>query len=99
MKINPKLAASSLTATIVGMITWLLVSYVPTFHHGLPVDLANLLPGLVGIAVGFVGGYLKREESHPSELVARVEAAAATIEHLVESLINAGKNPPANPAA
>ena len=55
--VETKVAASASTATIMGIITWILVTYVPGFHSGLPGPLATFLPWVVSAVSSAAAGY------------------------------------------
>jgi hypothetical protein len=55
--IETKVAAASSTSVLVGMITWILVTYVPEFQKGLPGPLATFLTWMVPAVLATVAGY------------------------------------------
>ena len=42
--VETKTAAAASVSTVTGVITWMLVSWVPAWHAGLPASLATFLP-------------------------------------------------------
>lgn len=56
--VHPKVKAETTTSAATGLVTWLLVT--GFWKHGLPPALAAALPGIVGVALGFIAGWLKR---------------------------------------
>lgn len=93
--VHPKVLAGTATASVTGFITWVLVSFVPAFHSGLPTNLATLLPAVVASALGFAGGYIKKagpEIATAESWVTRVENAVTELETLITQI-----NPPAAP--
>lgn len=56
--VETKVAASSSVSMVTGVITWILVTYVPVFHSGLPAPLATFLPYVVATVLGAAAGYL-----------------------------------------
>jgi len=84
--ISPKVSVGTLTGAAVGIITALLVFYVPAWHSGLPYAVSALLPVLVAAAGHFAGGYLTK---HPTTL-ADIKAFAADL------MVALGQLPPAS---
>lgn len=83
MKLTSKAKAGSIATLLLGALTWILVSFVPAWHHGLPVTVAAMLPALVAFLAGLIAALLKKEGSQVSvaeEIIARVEAAAGKVE-------------------
>lgn len=64
--IEAKVAAGSAASTVTGILTWLLVTYVPAFHSGLPTALAALLPFIVATALGSATAYLAPHTPRPA---------------------------------
>lgn len=56
--VETKVAASSATSVLTGVITWILVTYVPVFHAGLPGPLATFLPWIISAVTATAAGYL-----------------------------------------
>jgi hypothetical protein len=75
--ISNKVSAGTLTGAAVTAITWILTQYIPTWHSGIPATLAALLPGIVGAAGYFAGGYLARHYPAADEVL---ETALKVIE-------------------
>lgn len=97
MPLSAKLVTSSVTAFVVGLITYVLVTFVPDFHHGIPPRLIALLPALAGIIVGAVAGWFKKETAGTgpfADLLKRLEAIEALVAHLLGSSGTAGLPPP-----
>jgi hypothetical protein len=75
---TPKVATQSTVGLITGLITWLLVT--TYWKTGLPIQVAVALPGLVTFGMGFVGGWLKKENINvPTDLAVRVGLGAITM--------------------
>lgn len=64
--IETKTAASSSTAILSGVTTWILVQYVPVFHSGLPAPLATFLPWMVSAVLSAAAGYLAPHTDRPA---------------------------------
>ena len=56
--IEAKVKAGAAGGTLVGVVAWLLVAFVPAFHDGLPPAVAALLPVVLGIVASTVSGYM-----------------------------------------
>jgi hypothetical protein len=65
--IETKVAASSGTSVITGIVTWILVTYIPVFHSGLPAPLAAFLPWIVSAVSGAIAGYAAPHTTVPAE--------------------------------
>jgi len=61
-----KTAAGGASALVTGMIAWILVTYVPAFHSGLPPTLQTFLPWAVSALLGAAASYWAPHTSrHP----------------------------------
>lgn len=56
--VETKVAAGSSVAAVTGMITWVLVTFVPAFQHGVPPQLATFLPYVVSALLGSIAAYM-----------------------------------------
>lgn len=56
--VETKTAAAASVSTVTGIVTWVLVTYVPAFHAGLPASLATFLPFIVASVLGAASGWL-----------------------------------------
>lgn len=65
MGVETKTAAASATAIVTGLLTWVLVTFVPVFRTGLPPQLATFLPVAVGWALSTSAGYLAPHTPRP----------------------------------
>jgi hypothetical protein len=61
--VSPKVANGSLAGGSVAIITWILVTAIPAFHHGIPAVYQPLIPALVGLIGYFTAGY---KSTHPA---------------------------------
>jgi hypothetical protein len=68
--VETKVAAASATSIITGMITWALVSYVPSFHAGLPPALAVFLPWAISAVTATAAGYFAKHTSRIDDVMA-----------------------------
>jgi hypothetical protein len=82
--VESKVAAAASASAITGVITWILVTYVPTLHGGLPASLATFLPFVVASAIGAISGYMAphtpRAVSPPETMPAPLWMPPATAE-------------------
>jgi len=61
--------------TLAGILTYVLVTFVPAWHNGLPPDVSNVLPMVAGIMLYFITSYtvnrkiadIKAEQKHADE--------------------------------
>lgn len=63
--VEAKTAAHASAAALTGVITWILVTYVPAFAAGLPGPLATFLPFLVSAVLGAASGWLAPHTPRP----------------------------------
>lgn len=68
--VETKTAAGASTAMLTGAITWILVTYVPAFHSGLPGPLATFLPYVVSAVLGAAAAYLAPHTAREDEILA-----------------------------
>jgi Na+/proline symporter len=68
--IEAKVKAGAAGGTLVGLISWLLVAFVPAFHNGLPPAVAALLPVVLGVVASTVSGYMAPHTPRPADPVA-----------------------------
>ena len=71
-----KVAAGASAGTVTGVITWLLVTFVTPWHHGLPPALATFLPAAVAVLLGAIAAYAAPHTARPGEPTAGSHAAA-----------------------
>lgn len=72
--VETKVAAGSFTAALTGILTWVLVTFIPYFHKGLPPDLAAIIPAIAGWAGASIAGWAA---PHTPRAVATALTAAA----------------------
>lgn len=66
MPVETKVAASSFTGIVTGLLTWALVAYVPAFRTGLPPQVAAFIPVAVGWLLSSVAAYMAPHTPRPS---------------------------------
>jgi hypothetical protein len=66
--ISNKVASGTLTGAALTVLTWALTTYIPAWHHGLPATFAALLPGIVGAAGYYAGGYMAKHYPAAGEI-------------------------------
>jgi hypothetical protein len=64
--VETKTAAAASVSTLTGVITWLLVAYIPAWRTGLPPSLAMFLPFIVASVLGAASGYLAPHTARPA---------------------------------
>jgi len=67
--VEKKTAASASASVVSGVITWILVTYVPAFHSGLPGPLATFLPYIVTTVCGALAAYFAPHTPREDEIV------------------------------
>lgn len=81
--IEKKTAASASASVIVGVVAWILVTYVPAFHSGLPPALATFLPWVVSAvgasAASYFTAHTPREEEIVTAAVKLLETAGVQL--------------------
>jgi hypothetical protein len=63
--VETKVAAAASSSTAAGVIWWVLVTFIPAWHHGLPPALATSLPFIAATITGAVSGYLAPHTPRP----------------------------------
>lgn len=92
---SPKVSVGSLSGLALTGATWLLTTFIPAWHHGIPTDIQPLIPGMLGLAGYFGGGYLAKHPATASEVETAIQDAEKVLQ-LVNS-VQSGK--PLVPAA
>lgn len=97
--VSAKIKATSAVASVTGFITYLLVTFVPSFHSGLPTDLATLLPYVIAVVLGVAAGWLKKETkavgvgedwiTRGEAVLSRLEAVGVEVENVLGELTQA----------
>lgn len=80
--VSPKVSNGTLSGLAVSVVTWILTTYIPAFHNGLPTQVRDLLPALVGVIGYFGAGYLSKHPATASEIeraVTDLRAAEAAV--------------------
>jgi hypothetical protein len=91
--ISSKLIASSTTTLVTGLITYVLVTFVPAFKNGIPAKVTDIIPVAVALVLGTIAGYMKTESPHiattaaANEIIARNESVARAIESQLGALV------------
>jgi hypothetical protein len=62
---------------LAGVITWILTTYVPAFHAGLPPALASFLPYIITLVASTLSGYLAPHTPRPGVPVVPLPQHAA----------------------
>ena len=65
--IEAKVKAGAAGGTLVGVVAWLLVAFVPAFHDGLPPAVAALLPVVLGIVASTASAWLAPHTVRPAD--------------------------------
>jgi hypothetical protein len=81
MTVSSKVSLGTLGGGAVGIVSSLLVYYIPAWHSGLPGYVAYILPVLLTLAGHFLSGYMATHKATAAE----VDIALAEAEHAVMS--------------
>jgi hypothetical protein len=73
--VEAKVKAGAAGGSLVGVVAWLLVAYVPAFRAGLPPALATLLPVVLGVVASTVSAWMAPHTARPADPVVPVVAA------------------------
>jgi len=71
--VSGKVTVGTLSGLLLALVTWILTTFVPPWHSGIPTILAQLLPGLLGAVGYFAGGWLAKHRITSAELAAAVK--------------------------
>jgi len=63
--VEAKVKAGSAATIVTGILTWVLVTYVPAFHSGLPSALSAVLPVIVASVLGTVAAWKAPHTARP----------------------------------
>lgn len=74
-----KKVAATINGALLGIITWILVTFIPSFHAGLPAPLATFLPMILGTVVATGAAWQAHHTPREEEIV------AAALKHLQSS--------------
>jgi hypothetical protein len=77
--ISAKVGNGTAVGTAVGLVTWALTTFIPAWHTGIPVQLANVLPLVIGVIGYFVGGYLSTHQATVTEVETAISNANKVI--------------------
>jgi hypothetical protein len=67
--VETKVAAGGATTLITGAITYILVTFVPSFHSVVPGNLQGLLTFLVPTILGLLAAYNAKHTTRPNEVM------------------------------
>lgn len=93
--ISPKVSVGSLSGLALLGVTWLLTTFIPAWHNGIPTEIQPLIPGILGVIGYFGGGYLAKHPATNSE----VEIAIQDAEKVLALVNSAQTGKPLVPAA
>jgi hypothetical protein len=85
--VSGKAYGAFIGTALLGVVTFILTTYVPYFHHVLPPTLAQLLPVLCGAIGAFAGAWFVKHQVTPAELevaVTNLEKMYAAVHPLTE---------------
>jgi hypothetical protein len=72
--IENKVSVGTMTAALTGAVSWVLVTYVPSFHSGIPAPLQAFIPVLIAAVSAFAGGYLAKHTVRADEIIGAIQA-------------------------
>jgi hypothetical protein len=91
MVIDRKVKAGTLTSALSGLVLWLLVSFVPAFHHGVPIPVADAIPVAVSVVSGFVAAYSTKHKIPVERILSDAEKdLEPLVEHVIEQRLALG---------
>jgi hypothetical protein len=73
--ISAKVSNGGLAGALAGVVSSLLVTFIPAFHGGLPAIVQTLIPVGIGTAGYLIGGYLSKHQATAAEVQAAVNDA------------------------
>jgi hypothetical protein len=65
--VETKTAAAAAVSTVTGVVTWVLVSWIPAFHAGLPPALATFLPFIIASVLGTAASWMAPHTPRPAD--------------------------------
>jgi hypothetical protein len=83
--IETKVAAGSAATVVVGLLTWALTTFIPSWHSGIPADLLPFIPVAAGWLTGSVAGYFA-PHTHRPDLGQLITGELVTVEHAAEAV-------------
>lgn len=92
---SPKVSVGSLSGLALTGATWLLTTFIPAWHHGIPTDIQPLIPGILGVIGYFGGGYLAKHPATANE----IEIAISDAEKVLNLVSSANSGKPLVPAS
>ena len=84
--IETKVGAGSFAGAVTGLLTYVLVTFVPALHAGLPAELSTLLPILVGWLCHTATAWLAPHTTRPDQLTGQQAAVTANVAALVNDV-------------
>jgi len=94
--VSGKAYGATIGTILLGVVTFILTTYVPYFHHVLPPTLAQLLPVICAGIGAFAGAWLSKHQVTPAELgiaVTDLEKMYAAVHPLTELKAEVASNP------
>lgn len=73
--ISPKVSGGTLAGLPAAIMTWILTTYIPAFHSGIPPQIQPLVPALVGVIGFFWAGYSSKHKATAAEIEIAMQEA------------------------
>jgi hypothetical protein len=83
--VETKVAASAAVSVVSGVVTWILVTYVPGLHGVLPPTLADFLPWAVSAVLSAAAAYRAPHTTRPGDRVP--PALSVQVSHLTDTQV------------
>lgn len=84
--ISGKVSNGTLGGGAIGLVTLLLVQFIPAWHHGIPVFVSAALPFVLSVAGYFLAGYKAQHKATVTEIEKAV-ADSQTVLKLVQDAV------------
>lgn len=92
---SPKVTVGSLSGGALAGVTWLLTTFIPAWHSGIPTQLQPVIPAILGLIGYFGGGYATKHPATASE----IEIAIQDAENVLKLVSSVNSGQPLVPAA
>lgn len=77
--VSAKVSVGALGGSAVSAITWILTTYIPAFHSGIPPTLQPVIPAILGVIGYFTTGYSAKHQATVEEIETAFQDAEKVI--------------------